>query len=80
MEIIKKSLLGLVLLLVVVVVWVGFSIYFQSTSVDVNPNASSYSGQIRNTFDLDELEIITERTEKSFPVSPDEFLSLIGRD
>ena len=80
MEIIKKSLLGLVLLLVVVLVWVVFSIYFQSSNIDINPSADSYTGQLRNTFDIEELEEITERTEESFPVSPQEFLSLLGKD
>ena len=78
MEIIKKSLLGLVLLLVVVLVWVVFSIYVQSGNIDINPSADSYTGQLRNTFDIEELEEITVRTEESFPVSPQEFLSLLG--
>ncbi len=80
MDLIKRSLLVLLLLLFVVVAWVGTSIYYQNTDIDVNPNADSYTKQIKNSFDLDELEVITQRTEKSFPVSPDEFLSLIGRD
>ncbi len=80
MEIIKRSMFVLVLLLVVVLAWVGSSIYFQSSNVSINPNAKSYTSQLRNTFDLELLETITERTEKSFPVSPEEFLSLIGRD
>jgi high-affinity nickel permease len=80
MDIIKKAMFALILLLVVVLVWVGSSIYFQNANVEINPNASSYTNQLRMTFDLDELETITERTEESFPVSPEEFLSLIGRD
>ena len=80
MDIIKKSLFVLVMLLVVVLAWVGSLIYFQNSNVDINPNASSYTGQLREKFDLDELELITDRTKNSFPVSPEEFLSLIGRD
>lgn len=80
MDIIKKTLVVLIMLLVVVLAWIGSLIYFQSTSIDVNPNANSYTGQIKNSFDLEELEKITERTEDSFPVSPEEFLSLIGKD
>jgi high-affinity nickel permease len=80
MEIIKKTMVALILLLIVVLAWIGSSIYFQNTSVSINPNASSYTNQIRNEFDIDELNIVDERTKESFPVSPEEFLSLIGRD
>ena len=80
MDIIKKSMFVLILLLVVVLAWIGSSIYFQNNNIDINPNANSYTNQIKNQFDLAELEMITERTGKSFPVSPEEFLSLIGRD
>ncbi len=80
MDIIKKSLFVLVLLLIVVLAWVGSLIYFQNSNVSINPNASSYTSQLRSEFDLEELQFITDRTEDSFPVSPEEFLSLIGRD
>jgi hypothetical protein len=80
MDIIKKTMAALVLLLIVVLAWIGSAIYFQNTSVDINPNADSYTNQLRKEFDISELDIISERTEESFPVSPEEFLSLIGRD
>ncbi len=76
MEWIKKSLLALVLLLVVALAWVVSSIYFGSTSVDVNPNASSYTRQLSTSFNQDELGLVTERTGKSFTVSPSQFLNL----
>lgn len=76
MDILKKSLLAIVLLLVVVVAWVGFSIYFKASHVDVNPNANSYTRQMKNSFEAEILDVVTERTEKSFSVSPSEFLSL----
>jgi len=76
MDILKRSLIAIVLLLVVVVAWVGASIYFKQTAVDVNPNAASYTKQIKSAFDTDELEVVTERTTKSFSVSPSEFLNL----
>ncbi len=76
MELIKKSLIALVLLGIVVLAWVGTSIYFQQTHVDVNPNASSYTKQIGSSFNSDVLKAITERTEKSFSVSPSAFLNL----
>ncbi len=76
MEWIKKSLIALVLLLVVAVVWVGSTIYFSTNDVDVNPNASSYTKQLSPSFDEEELNLVTERTSKSFTVSPSQFLNL----
>lgn len=76
MEWIKKSLIALVLLLIVAVVWVGSTIYFSANNVDVNPNASSYTKQLSTSFDKDELDLVTERTSKSFTVSPTQFLNL----
>lgn len=76
MDLIKKSLFALILLLVVVLAWVSISIYFKQSFVEVNPNASSYTKQIKSSFDAEELKLVTERTEKSFSVSPAEFLSL----
>ena len=76
MEWIKKSLIALVLLLIVAVVWVGSTIYFSTNNIDVNPNASSYTKQLSTSFDKDELDLVTERTSKSFTVSPTQFLNL----
>jgi len=76
MDILKKSLIATLLLLVVVVAWVVASIYFKQSYVDVNPNATSYTKQIKSAFDTDSLNVVTQRTEKSFSVSPTEFLNL----
>lgn len=76
MEWIKKSLIALVLLLIVAVVWVGSTIYFSSNDVDVNPNASSYTKQLSTSFNEDELNSVTDRTARSFTVSPSQFLNL----
>jgi hypothetical protein len=80
MEIIKKSVFALVLLLVVVLVWVGLYIYFESSKIDINPNAETYTVQLADSFDLDELEKVADRTQKHFPVPPRVFFSLEGRD
>jgi uncharacterized membrane protein len=77
MEFLKKSLLALILLLVVVLAWVGSSIYFQNVSVDINPTAESLTKQLKNSFDSDILDVVIERSEQTFPVPPDEFLTLI---
>jgi hypothetical protein len=76
MEMIKKVLVVLIFLLIVALAWVGFSIYYQSVEIDVNSNATTYTKPISNTFDTDTIEEVTDRTEESFPVSPQEFLKL----
>lgn len=80
MDLIKKSMVALVLLLIVVLAWVGLSVYYGTNDLDVDPNANSYTKQLQSSFDIDSLTKITERTEQAFPVSPDEFLSLIGEN
>jgi len=77
MDIIKRALFALVLLFVVVVAWVGLYVYFESSKMVLDPNAETYKTQIEESFDLNELDMITERTEDTLPVTPDVFLSLI---
>lgn len=80
MEIIKKTLAALILLLVVIVAWVGFHIYSESTKVVISPDVIQHTTQLGSSFDLDILEEVTERTEENFPVAPEVFLSLLERD
>ncbi len=80
MKILKQSLYVLILLLVVVLVWVGFSAYFQTQGVDINPNAANYTRPIRSSFDIEEIEKVKLRIEESFPVSPQEFFLLTETD
>ena len=77
MEMLRKAILVLILLGVVVLAWVGGSVYYQNSNIEVNPNAQGYTKVLRESFDLEELEKITERTNDSFPVSPSEFTVLI---
>ena len=72
----KKFFVALILLLVVVVAWVGITIYLKQSSVDVDPNAITYTKQMKNSFDAEELNLVTDKTEQSFSVSPSEFLNL----
>ena len=76
MKLLKQSLYVLILLLVVVSVWVGMSVYLQSASAEINPNASSYSSSISPTFDTNEIEKINARIEEGFSISPEEFFLL----
>lgn len=76
MSLIKKVLPILIFLLIVTVAWAGFSIYFQTVDIDVNANATNFTKPINNSFDMEILGELMERTEESFPVSPQEFLKL----
>jgi hypothetical protein len=80
MDIIKKTMVPLVMLLVVVVIWVGLYIYYESSESAVNPQAESYITQLQSSFDLEELEKVTERTKDHFPLLPEVFFTLVGRD
>jgi hypothetical protein len=76
MSLIKKIIPVLIIILIATVSWVGFSVYFQTIDINVDPNATSFTKPINSSFDTETLEQITEKTEESFPVSPDEFLRL----
>ncbi len=65
----------LVFLLVAVLIWVGFSVYFSFSTVDVNPNAQSYTQPLSGKFDNDTLKIVTDRV-KELPISPETFTKL----
>lgn len=80
MDIIKKATIPLVMLLGLVVVWVGLYIYYESSELEINPQADSYVSQLQTTFDLDELDEISRRTRDHFPVLPEVFFTLVGRD
>jgi hypothetical protein len=80
MDIIKKATIPLMMLLGLVVVWVGLYIYYESSQVEINPQADSYVSQLQKTFDLEELENVSRRTRDHFPVLPEVFFTLVGRD
>jgi hypothetical protein len=80
MDIIKRTLFVLVALLVVVLVWVGLSVYFESSEVSIDPNAETYKTQLKDSFDIEELEMVYERTQDTLPITPEVFLSLVEKD
>ena len=80
MEIIKKNIVGIVLLLVIAIIWGGLLLISKRVFSEVNPNAQSYTKQLSKTFDTETLEKITKRTESSFPVLPSEFFDLTSED
>lgn len=80
MEILRKTMAALVLLLVVVMLWVGSHVYFESTQVEVDPKVDSFTEQLSSSFDLEVLDEITERTRENFPVAPEVFFNLVERN
>lgn len=66
----------LVLLVVIVVVWIGLSVYFQQASINVNPNASTYILSIKDSFDRNAYNQIIKRTKENLIISPDTFLNI----
>lgn len=76
MSLIKKIIPILIILLVMSIAWIGFSIYFQKTGVDIDPNATNFTKPISPSFNLEVLEEVSTKTEESFPVSPSEFFEL----
>lgn len=67
----------LVLLLVVVVVWIGFSVYFSLSEVDVTPNAETYIVPINSTFNTAGFEDMSQRTQTNLLVAPETFNALL---
>lgn len=76
MKLLKQSFYVLVILFVVVIAWVGLSIYFQMDNTEIDPNASSYTKEINPSFDTEEIQKIDTRITEGFSVSPEEFTLL----
>ncbi len=76
MEIIKKNMVGIVLLGVVLIIWIGLLVISDKVFSEVDPNTATYTKPLQQNFDLTTLKKVTERTESSFPVLPSEFFSL----
>ena len=69
----KNFITILIVGLIAVAVWVGFSVYSVDTQVDVNPNATSYTNAIKDSFDADLLDQLDSRIEDNLLVKPDVF-------
>ncbi len=80
MDVIKKGIFALVLLLIVAVAWVSLKVYFDSSDIKIDPNASAYTKQLDPSFRTDELDSIIKKSKDAFPVTPEEFLSLIEKE
>lgn len=69
----KNFITILIIGLIAVAVWVGFSVYLVDTQVDVNPNATSYTNAIKDSFDAELLDQLDSRIEDNLLVKPDVF-------
>jgi hypothetical protein len=76
----KNLTIALILLLVVVVVWVGLTVYFSINDVSVSPNAETYITPINSRFDTAGFDDMNSRTEENLPVSPDTFNALLEQE
>jgi len=78
MEIVKRYIVGIVLLVIVAIIWVGLLVASDKMFSDLNPNASTYTKSLQKSFDLETLNKVSDRTTTSFPVLPSEFFKLKG--
>lgn len=80
MNIVKKYIVSIILLITVALIWVGSVLISSKQFVPINSNASSYTKPLKSNFNLEILGVVNERTEKSFPVLPSIFLDLNTKD
>ncbi len=80
MEILKKYIVGIVLLLVIAIIWGGLQLVSNRVFSEVNPNAATYTKPLSKNFDTATLDKISERTKSSFPVLPSEFFDLTSQN
>ncbi len=80
MDTVKKFLFVIILLAVIVLVWVGSTFILPKRDNSISETTKSYTTQIPKSFNLEELDKVYERTEKSFPISPKEFINLVEKE
>ena len=76
----KNMTVAFGLLIVVAIVWIGLTLYFPSSSVDINPNAETYIKPLPKSFDTDVINSMTSRIEEKLLTSPESFRNLIGEE
>lgn len=76
MEIVKKYITGIVLLIIVAIVWVGLLLISDKVFSEVNPNAQTYTKPLNKNFDTETLDKVNKRIADSFPILPSEFFNL----
>lgn len=66
----------LILLVVVVIAWIGLSLYFNQAAVVINPNAVSYIATLKDSFDKESFDLLIKKTEETLPIQPELFLNI----
>ena len=80
MENVKKFLFAIILLGVIAFVWVGMKFSLEERDTSLSENVENYTKPIAGTFKMKEVEEVYEKTEKSFLVSPADFLELVEKE
>lgn len=80
METVKKFLFAIILLGVVAVAWVGLNFYLESQKKSVSSSVEQYIQPIKSEFPKEDLDAVFDRSQKSLPIQPKEFTSLINKD
>lgn len=65
-------------LIVIILCWIGISVYDASNDVEINPNAEQYIKPIKPEFDLEAVDVVTEKIDK-LPVSQRYFTFWMNR-
>ncbi|MBD3329250.1 hypothetical protein GF357_02035 [Candidatus Dojkabacteria bacterium] len=73
----RKPFVALLILAVLgIAVWVGFSIYFALTSIDEDPEVEIYAAPIKSSFNIEEISDTNSRIKENLIVQPEVFLDL----
>lgn len=80
MDTVKKFLFAIILLGVVAVAWVGLNFYLESQKKTVSSAVEQYMSPLKGEFPKEELDSVYERSQKSLPIQPKEFTSLINKN
>jgi hypothetical protein len=74
MEIVRKYIWAIFLLFAVVVVWVSITFFIDARKKSIAGDISQYTKPIKNSFDMEVLDTVYERSEMALPETPKEFL------
>jgi hypothetical protein len=72
----KNILTITIIALISAFVWIGITVYSANTKVEINPNASTYTAALDNTFDRDTITQIQGRVDNNLPIKTDVYKNL----
>ncbi|HHX99614.1 TPA: hypothetical protein GX533_03005 [Candidatus Dojkabacteria bacterium] len=74
MEILRKYIWAIFLLFAVVVVWLGITFFIDARQKSIVGDINQYTSVIESSFNMDVVNLVYERSEKTLPETPKEFL------